>query len=358
MVDAGSPEADPAACSSDGGVLEVDGGPFALTVTPIAPVPMDDVTVFVHSQVVDQAGDLQVTTLAPDMTIRALNHWDVSGRQAADYNTTYIGACQAGGTRIMSGQTTVTFADEWSADAFPSVVTRDSRGAEVEHDEIFPQLYFGSWASPTFRADLVAIGELQIDAGVDGVFFDVADGDFTGASYDGDEGFDDSHLADFDGYLLAKYPGVDFASRFGMSPDNLLRADLSAGDPCNFNYRRYLASNGWAGNPFSPANPLGAEWQRAVNNRAPTGGTLTFEPAVTYRQFLQVTTTLRQYAQKKYGRDIYITSNGIFPYVDFQSVGLYDGNTDGDGGAQADYVPLSSGHLAGATSLKSTFLRL
>ena len=358
--EAGSPEASAAACSSDGGaVLEADGGPFALTVTPIAPVAMDDVTVFVHSQVVDQAGDPQVTTLAPDMTIRALNHWDVYGRQATDYNTTYIDACHTGGIRIMGGQTTVTFADEWSSDMFPSVVTRDSRGATVEHDDIYPNLYFGSWASPTFRADLTAIGELQIDAGLDGIFFDVADGDFTGASFDGDEGFDDGHLADFNGYLLAKYPGADFAALFGMSPDNWLRADLPAGDiACNFNYRRYLASKGWAGNPFSPDNPLGGEWQEAVDNRAQPAGTLSFEPAVTYRQFLQVTTTLRQYAQQEYGRDIYITSNGIFPYVDFQSVGLYDGNTDGDGGAQADYVPLSNGHLAGTSSLKSTFLRL
>jgi hypothetical protein len=359
-VDAGAPEASAPACASDGGVLEADGGPFALTVTPTVPISMDDVTVFAHSQVDDPAGDPQVTALGPDMTIRALNHWDLSGRQASDYNATYIDACHTGDIRIMGGQTTVTFADEWSSDTFPSVVTRDSRGAMIEHDEIYPKLYFGSWASPTFRADLVAIGKLQIDAGLDGIFFDVADGDFTGASYDGDEGFDDGHLADFNRYLLAKYPGADFATLFQMSPDNLLRADLPAGDViCNFNYRRYLASNGWAGNPFSPANPLGAEWQRAVNSRAPTGGTLSFEPAVTYRQFLQVTTTLRQYARQKYGRDIYITSNGIFPYVDFQGVGLYDGNDDGDGGAEADYVPLlNDGHLDGTTSLKSTFLRL
>ena len=357
--DAGAPEASAPACVSDGGALEADGGPFALTVTPTAPISMDDVTVFAHSQVVDQAGDPQVTALGPDMTIRALNHWDVYGRQASDYNATYIDACHTGGIRIMGGQTTVTFADEWSSDTFPAVVTRDSRGATVEHDEIYPQLYFGSWASPTFRANLTAIGELQIDAGLDGIFFDVADGDFTGASYDGDEGFDDGHLADFNRYLLAKYPGADFATLFGMSSDNLLRADLPAGDiTCNFNYRRYLASNGWAGDPFSPANPLSAEWWRSSNNRGQPSGTLLFEPAVTYRQFLQVTTTLRQYAQQRYGRNIYITSNGIFPFVDFQSVGLYDGNADGDGGAQADYVPLLNGHLDGATSLKPVFVRL
>lgn len=357
--DAGSPEASAAACASDGGVLEADGGPFALTVTPIAPVAMDDVTVFAHSQVVDQAGDPQVTALAPDMTIRALNHWDGYGRQPTDYDATYIDACHTGGIRIMGGQTTVTFGDEWSSGTFPTVVTRDSRGATIEHDDIYPKLYFGSWASPTFRADLTAIGELQIDAGLDGIFFDVADGDFTGASYDGDEGFDDGHLADFNAYLLAKYPGADFATLFDMTPDNRLRADLPAGDiTCNFNYRRYLASKAWAGDPFSPNNPLGAEWQRAVNNRAPTSASLSFEPAVTYRQFLQVTTDLRRYALQKYGRNIYITSNGLFPYVDFQSVGLYDGNDDGAGGSEADYVPLLNSHLDGATSLKPTFLRL
>ena len=111
----------------------------------------------------------------------------------------------------------------------------------------------GLAGQPDLRAYLAQICRLQIDAGVDGLFFDEVNGDYQGAAFDGDEGFDDYHLADFNAYLLARYPqGTDFAALFGMAADNRLRADLPAGDlMANFDYRRYLASHGWSATPFA-----------------------------------------------------------------------------------------------------------
>ena len=262
--------------------------------------------------------------------------------------------------RFIGGQSSTTFADEWDTrSAFEAVATRDAAGGLVAHDDIVPGLHFGSWSNPTFREHLLASAELQIDGGADGMFFDVVEGDFTGASFDGDEGFDDYHLADFNDYLLAKYPSnTDFASLFGMLPGNSLHASTPAGDlGCNFNYRTYLAGRGLAPTPFSPSNPLATEWTPVNGNRAQPDP-FTFERAVTYRRFGEIVNDLRDYAQQRYGRNIYITANGIFPFVDFQSVGLYDFNSDAPGGGEANYVPVSGGHLAGGQSLQSVFVNL
>jgi hypothetical protein len=60
---------------------------------------------------------------------------------------------------------------------------------------------------------------------------------------------------------------------------------------------------------------------------------------------------------------IFITANGVWPYVDFQGVGLYDGNTLGPGGTQVDFTPVTSDsagqtHLNGSVSLQNAFVGL
>ncbi|HQA53381.1 MAG TPA: hypothetical protein PK419_11050, partial [Spirochaetota bacterium] len=62
-------------------------------------------------------------------------------------------------------------------------------------------------------------------------------------------------------------------------------------------------------------------------------------------------------ARNNYSKEILITSNGIFPFTDFNSLGLYNYNTD-DKGKEADYVPVVSGKLNGAKSLKNVYLSL
>jgi hypothetical protein len=62
---------------------------------------------------------------------------------------------------------------------------------------------------------------------------------------------------------------------------------------------------------------------------------------------------LRRYAR----RPILISSNGLWPYVDFNSVGLYPWNPDEQTPdfRGADYVPVVDGHLNGAKSLQANY---
>jgi hypothetical protein len=96
----------------------------------------------------------------------------------------YVTACHDAGVRFIGGSTaTAMFEDEWGTDeaAYRSIVTRDASGAIVLHDNIVPLLRRGSLANPAYRAYQIAIAKLQIDGGVDGLFFDQVAGDFQGA---------------------------------------------------------------------------------------------------------------------------------------------------------------------------------
>jgi hypothetical protein len=350
----------------DEGALDVGVGPWTKPPDATAPVPMDDVTVFAFSQTNLDEADPQVVTLAPDMNIRAWQRWDTSGVRSGDYDFAYVSACHAAGVRFIGGTTaTALFQDEFPVAEFSEIATRNASGALVAHPAILPNLYRGSLANPAYRAYLVQIGELQIDGGVDGLFFDEINEDYEGAAFDGNEGFDPYHLADFNAYLLWRYPNADYSAMFGMTSSNLLKANVPAGDlGNNFNYQTYLEANGWAGSPFAAENPLAPVWGQTLANRpAPTARDFV-DRAEPDRYWPQIASELRAYAKKKYGRNLLLTANGIWPYVDFQAVGLYPFNQDGDGGAEAQYVPATAGstttsaHLDGTVSLQSPFLNL
>jgi hypothetical protein len=341
---------------------EGDASPWPVLTTPSTPLSMDDVTVFAFSQVDTDLADPQITVLGPDMVIRAWQRWDTEGTTKSQYDASYITACRTNQPRIrfIGGSTATALFEDESPTQFDSWVTRDATDAPVLHPAIGMGVYRGSLANPSYREYLTSIGKLQIDLGVDGVFFDEVNADYEGATFDGDEGFDDDHLADFNAYLLARYPvGTDFQSVFGMTAENLLRRDEPAGDLIkNFNYRDYLATKGWATAPFSPSNPLAPLWGRPTTNRPAPGAPTFTDAAEPYVYWKEMVGELRGYAQDTYQRSIYITSNGIWPFVDFQAVGLYDGNTDGPGGSEVSYVPVTNGNLAGNTSLKEVFLAL
>ncbi len=192
-----------------------------------------------------------------------------------------------------------------------------------------------------------------------GIFFDEVNHGYDGTHYDNNEGFDDHHLADFNSYLLAKYPsGTDFARLFGMPPDNLLRRGIPAGDlRRNFNYQRYLAAHGWSREPFSADNPLASEWGRSYDDQPEPGAKTFVSAAEPYRYFGSMVRNLKAYAAERYDRNLLVTANGILPNVDFQSVGLWDGNRNGDDGTEANYVPVVDGHLHGTVSLQGVFRR-
>lgn len=343
-----------------GGVVDTGCGPWNLSPTPMPVVSMDDVTVYAFSQAGNNESDPQVLELAPDINIRSWARWDRYGVLASDYNFQYVSNCRSSHIRFIGGTTaTILFADEFSPEEFDRIVTRDAQGRIVNHDNIVPGAHRGSIADPEYRAYLVKIGKVQIDGGVDGLFFDEVGQDYQGERYDNNEGFDDYHLADFNAYLLAKYPrGADFAQRFKMPPGNILRRDLPPGDLWrNFNYLRYLDFYGWSSNPFSPGNPLAAEWGKSYDDHPEPGAKTFTSAAEPYRYFGPIVRELKDYARKKYGRELLVTANGILPNVDFESIGLWDYNRDGDGGSMADYVPVAGGHLKGTVSLQSVFRR-
>lgn len=348
--------------ASDASLVNVGAGPWSITAARAISTPTDDLTVFAFSQVGTNESDPQVLALAPDIVMRAWQAWDGVGTKTGDYDFSYTSACQAAGIRFIGGTTaTAMFKEQWASEAeFESMATRDASGAPVVHNKILPNLYRGTLANPDYRAYLLNICKVQIDGGVDGLYFDEINQDFEGANFDFNEGFDDYHLADFNAFLLSMFPGGDgFATFAGITNTNLLRADVPSNDLTNnFNYRRYLATKGWASNPLMPANPLAALWGPPAISRATATPTRFTDQAEVYRYWPAIVEELRGYALQQYGRKLLISTNGLYPFVDFQGVGLFDYNGD-DGstsGPGVDYVPTTpSGQLDGSRSLQAAF---
>jgi hypothetical protein len=304
--------------------------------------------------------DPQVMELLPNIVPRAWQRWDRGGLQPSDWNFSYPAAAQAAGIKFIGGTTaTVLFSDEPN---FSQVVSCNAQGQPVVHAPL--NFYRGSMASPTYRQYIISIGETQIDGGVDGIFFDEVDQSFEGSTYgEGNEGFDDADVADFGGFLCGKYPGYqasDWAALYGITPADKLDCTISADQRGRgFNYRGYLARNGWQTSPLTGTNPLAVEWGTFLSGHPePASGNFigTYTSLVYWQD---IVLSVRNYARQKYGREILITANGIFPFVDFQMNGLWDGNPDGPNGASVDYAPLTSdGHLNGTVSLLQAFLSM
>jgi hypothetical protein len=307
--------------------------------------------------------DPQVLEAAPSIVPRAWQRWDRGGLAATDYNFGYSAAAHAAGITFIGGTTaTALFSDEFSSSTgFSAVVSCNASGQPVPHPPL--NFYRGSLAAPGYRQYLINIAKLQIDGGVDGLFFDEIDQSFEGATYgEGNEGFDDADVADFGGFLCGKYPGLSaaqWASQFQISSADKLDCTLVPDKRGrSFDYRGYLARHGWQTTPRTGPNPLAAEWG-SITSGHPNLGAGTFVetyPSLVWWQDMVL--TLRTYARQKYGKEIYITANGIFPFVDFQMDGLWDGNPDGPNNTSVDYLPVVNGHLNGSVSLLPAFLGL
>lgn len=337
---------------------------LAFVVQPANAGPAPDVarpqtwTVYGFSQSEVGQDDPQVYRLAPDVNIRAFQKWSVYGTRPGDYDAGQITRYHRQGTALIGGGTvSVIFAEEFGG-AFDDMSTRDADNVPVPHEEIVPGARRGNMFNPAYRRYLLDWAKVQIDAGVDGLFLDEVVSGFSGGQkygYNGNEGFDDYAIADFTRYLLAKYPTftpADWRSRFGMADGNLPRRDVPADDlEHNFNYRTYLRANGWNTAPLTPANPLAAEWGDVTDNRLYAEDT-SFTATYLRRYWKSMVDELRAY-----DRRILITSNGLLPYVDFTSVGMYPWNPDEQtpDGRGADYVPTVDGHLNGAKSLRANY---
>ncbi|GAA4736130.1 hypothetical protein Prum_097130 [Phytohabitans rumicis] len=326
-----------------------------------------DFAVFGFSQSDVHDEDPQVYELDPDVTIRAIGKWSTSGDEAADYNFAQIARYHDKGIAFMgSGTASVIFPHDFATtEIFDDMSTRDADNSPVPHDEFgFPiPARRGNMFNPKYRQYLLGWAKIQIDGGVDGVNLDEVNAGFSGGAkygFNGNEGFDDYAIADFNRYLLAKYPAftaADWKSRFGMTDDNIVRRDVPAGDlERNFNYRTYLRTNGWNLNPLAGANPMAAEWGRVVANRM-YADDMSFTVTYLRRYWKQMVDELRAYAWRTAHRQILISSNGLLPYVDFNSVGMYPWNPDEQTPdfRGADYVPVVDGHLNGAKSLQANY---
>jgi hypothetical protein len=326
-----------------------------------------DFTVFAFSQSEVNEEDPQVYQLAPDINIRAIQKWSTSGDESADYNFTQIGRYREQGIAFVGGGTaSIIFPQDFATPGiFDDMSTRDADNVPVPHDEIgvpgSPRR--GNMFNPKYRRYLLGWAKLQIDGGVDGINFDEVISGFSGGlkyNFNGNEGFDDYAIADFNRYLLKKYPAftaADWTSRFGMTDDNHPRPDVPPGDLArNFNYRTYLQTHGWDHDPLTAANPLASEWGDVIDNRLYADDT---SFAVTYLRhyWKQMVDELRAYARTTAHRRILISSNGLLPFVDFNSVGMYPWNPDEKtlDGKGAAYMPVVDGHLNGAKSLQANY---
>jgi hypothetical protein len=311
-------------------------------------------TVFGFSQVGLTERDPQLFELAPDVVIRGWAWWDTDGHHQEDYDFSYVQEAHAANILFTGGGTaSVFFRDEVDAEeTFQAWVSRDSSGA-IPARTTPPILYRATLANPAYRKYLVDAAKIQIDGGVDAIFFDELNGSYSGATYDGDEGYDDLQIGDFNAFLLNRYPAsTDFSALFGMNPDNILRRDVPPNDiDANFNYRKYLAGK-------SGQNPLAPLWGTTISNFPDPDATSFIDTVLPNVYWKDIADQVRAYARDTYGRKVLLTSNGIFPYTDFQSVGLYDYNHHLPNGNSVDYVPVTNGHLDGRTSLQSAFRML
>jgi hypothetical protein len=343
------------------------GGTAAmLTIDPAAygTASVANLDVFGFSQIPqNDPADPQIFQLAPDIVMRAWQRWDRQGLAPGDYNFSYPAAAHDAGIVFIGGTTaSVLFPDEVTATpALADAYSCNAAGTPVQYRfSNLPPLYRGSLASPVYRQYLIDIGKIQIDGGVDGLFYDEIDVGYFGSGWDGNGGFDDAHVADFGGFLCAKYShysAEEWAEHFGVKAIDSLDCSLPAAQRGRaFDYRGYLQRHGWTASPMIAANPLAAEWGWTMPGHPEPSSNEFVETYPSYVYWQQIVVALRNYARTRYGREIYITSNGVFPFVDFQSIGLWEPNGDGVGGGNADYVPTTpAGHLRGTESLLEIF---
>lgn len=328
--------------------------------------PDPELVAYAFSQSAPPSIDPQLYEVAPTVSIRTTNQWGEDGTLPEDYSIEAIQDLQATGTRVILGLTaTVLFESQVEDEAaFRDMVTRDVANQPVAHDEIVPDAYRGNLASPAFRDLVVRNAQTLIDVGADGVFLDEANAGYSGSAWDGNEGFDDYHEADFRRYLCETNPEwtpESFAEAHDTGPDNTLDCNRPACEKSGFSARRYALEHDifGGGSAFSSAEQaLVAAWGTTLNNRCPVVPA-SFTETYNVIYWADIVRRMRRYAREQYGRELLITSNGLFPFVDFQSVGLYNWNQDGPNGSQVDYVPTDSeGRLDATRSLSDVFARL
>ncbi len=318
---------------------------------------ISDLAFYSFSQVNVGDEDGQIYRLQPDINIRAWQRWRENGTRLSDYNQSAIKKYKASGIKFIGGSTSsVVFSEE---EKFSQVASRDSRGRVVAHTQI-AGMRRANLAHPAYRDYLINIAKIQIDIGVDGLFFDEVSSSYNGTNGDGNEGFDRYHLTDFNRYLCKRFAGLsteELKRKFLFSDSNYLKCNAKTFSPeDNFNYLDYLSNIDLLDEPLSRRNPLAKIWGRTVDNR-PNPSSPSFVEYAINEYWQEIVLTLREYARETQNKEILITANGIYPFVDFQSIGLYPYNED-QNGHDVNYLPVKKGRLDGSVSLRDHYARL
>jgi hypothetical protein len=173
-----------------------------------------------------------------------------------------------------------------------------------------PGIRHGSLSSPAYRDYLFRWCREQIDAGVGYLFMDEID-----AALGPQEGFDDHSLADFlrwlrEGSAETKDWADGDARWLTLGIDLSNTAIAADGTMRSFDYRGYLRAGGWFEAPHGAGNPLAPLWAQFRRDRDD-------------RVWRELTKRIRSYAAEKQ-RKVYLSGNGIVPYVDLQVLGVWD----------------------------------
>ncbi len=342
---------------------------------------MSEIIVYGFSHDGPDEDDPQVyEKLIPDMGMRLWHAGWGDSTPASRYNLEFLNKCRKKNIVFMGGLngSSLYRSDADDEREFQDWSTLDAEGNPVVHTELDnsynKNMRRASIANPKYREHLMKKIRMQIDLGADGIVIDEADADgYYGSSkyhFNGNEGFDDYFIADFNLYLMNKYPDYhkeDWINKFKMTGDNIIKSDVPYNDlKNNFNYRKYLQDHDWATDPRNrgwggkncSANPLAKEWGNFPASSRLVLDDPDFLNKAIRLYWKEIVLEIRKYAREKYNKEIIVTANGIFPYVDMNQFGLWNYNQD-DNGKEADYMPVTGdGHLNGSKSLMKIFKSL
>jgi hypothetical protein len=165
----------------------------------------------------------------------------------------------------------------------------------------------GSLSNPAYIDYLFRWCKAQIDAGADYLFMDERN-----AALSDREGYDDYSTRDFANYLQQTLGWKDgdprWLSQFHIDPQD--RELFPTGRNADFSYRLYLRDLNFAADPAASNNALYPFWAKFRTERDD-------------HAWRTLTTRIRQYAASL-GRSVFISGNGLDPYVDLQVLGVWN----------------------------------
>jgi len=279
---------------------------------PAAPVrdPSDAIVFTIHEVLRTPEDVAMATKAASDVWIRAWFKW----RHARDYERLawQVDAAHEAGARFGGGVTCSALYHGENGLTEAEVRDMATRGPDGRLVDAWGKagIRHGSLSDPDYRAYVLSWCFRQMDRGVDYLFMDEIN-----AALGAREGFDDDSLRAFRAYLIERYvDGEGWApddprwrTQLKVAPSD--RAVCPDGTIRRFDYRAYLKKHGLTDDPHGAANPLAGDWQRFRRRRDG-------------RAWKSMVDAIRARAAAD-GRRVWISANGLAPYVDLQVLGVW-----------------------------------